>query len=178
MRLFTALDIPSEIVRNLEELLERLKPAARMNWIPAANLHITVKFIGQWPEERLDDLRGALASVPPRPPVAVALRGLGFFPRSFWCGVEAPELPALAAEVDACTAQLGIAPEKRAFNPHLTLGKFKERPDLRVLTETIAAMPALEFGSFTSESFCLYQSTLKPSGSVYTRLAEFPLTKS
>jgi 2'-5' RNA ligase len=177
MRLFTALDLPGDLVRNLEDLLRRLKPTARIHWSPPANLHITTKFIGQWPEERLDELKAALYGIPHRPPIAVTVRGLGFFPRSFWCGIDAPDLPSLAADTDACTSVLGVPTEKRAFNPHLTLGKIKERPDLKPLAEAIARMPSLEFGSFAAGAFSLYQSTLKPSGSVYTKLAEFPLTK-
>src|ERR1700755_691200 len=108
MRLFIALDITQEILSRLEQLIARLKPAARINWSPAANLHITTKFIGEWPEERLDELKSALASIPSRPPIAVSIHGLGFFPtpkspRNFWCGVDAPGLGELAADTDAAT---------------------------------------------------------------------------
>jgi len=53
MRLFTGLDLPADVVHNLEQLLQRLRPTARIHWSLAANLHITTKFIGEWPEERL-----------------------------------------------------------------------------------------------------------------------------
>jgi 2'-5' RNA ligase len=113
---------------------------------------------------------------------------VGFFPnphspRIFWCGIEAPGLPELAADTDLATASLGVAPEKRAFSPHLTLARItlthiKERVELQPLREAIAALTTLEVGSFPARSFFLYQSTLRPAGSVYTKLAEFPLTKS
>lgn len=64
MRLFTALDLPPEIVDRLGQLIARLKPVARIKWSPPANLHVTTKFIGEWPEERLDELKSALASIP------------------------------------------------------------------------------------------------------------------
>jgi 2'-5' RNA ligase len=54
------------------------------------------------------------------------------------------------------------------------LARIKERLDLQALREAIAALPELEFGSFTPAGFCLYQSQLRPGGSVYTKLAEFP----
>ena len=60
MRLFTGLDLPAEVVGNLEELLQQLRPTARIQWSPPANLHITTKFIGEWPEERLEELKAAL----------------------------------------------------------------------------------------------------------------------
>ena len=151
MRLFTGLDLPGDLVANLEELLRRLKPAARIQWSPPANLHVTTKFIGEWPEERLDELKAALAGLPGRAVIPVRIRRLGFFPnphapRIFWCGIEAPGLPELAADTDSATAALGIAREKRAFSPHLTLARIKERVELQPLREAIAALPSLEFG--------------------------------
>ncbi len=183
MRLFTGLDLPGDLVANLEELLRRLKPAARINWSPPANLHVTTKFIGQWPEDRLGELKAALAGLPGRDAVPVRIRRVGFFPnphspRIFWCGIEAPGLPELAADTDSATAALGIPRENRPFSPHLTLARIKERVELQPLREAIAALASQEFGSFQAASFNLYQSTLRPSGSVYTKLAEFPLTKS
>ena len=62
MRLFIGIDLTLEVIANLEGLLERLKPAAQINWSPPSNMHITTKFIGEWPEERLGELTGALAS--------------------------------------------------------------------------------------------------------------------
>ena len=182
MRLFTGLEMPAEVVRNLERLLERLRPTARINWSPPANLHITTKFIGQWPEERLAELQAALAKLPSREPIEVAIHRVGFFPnphspRSFWCGIEAPALAGLAADTEGATSSLGIAAETRQFSPHLTLARIKDRPNLQALREAVAALPSLDFGRFEAHSFFLYQSTLHPAGSVYTKLAEFPLSK-
>ncbi|MDR3699205.1 MAG: RNA 2',3'-cyclic phosphodiesterase [Candidatus Sulfopaludibacter sp.] len=182
MRLFTGLDLPAEVVRNLEQLLRQLRPAARIGWSPPANLHITTKFIGEWPEQRLGELQQALTSLPARPLIPVHVRKVGFFPnphspRNFWCGIDAPGLPELAADTGRATAALGIPVEKRDFSPHLTLARIKERLDLQPLREAIAAQPSLEFGEFTAGSFFLYRSQLHPTGSVYTKLAEFPFSK-
>jgi RNA 2',3'-cyclic 3'-phosphodiesterase len=179
MRLFTGLDLPGAVVGNLEELLRRLKPTARIHWSPPSNLHVTTKFIGEWPEERLGELKDALRGLPDRAPIAVRIRGLGFFPnphspRIFWCGIEAPGLDGLAGETDAATAALGIEREKRPYSPHLTLARIKEAGDLQPLRKAVAGLESLEFGDFEAGSFFLYQSTLRPTGSVYTKLAEFP----
>lgn len=183
MRLFTGLDLPGEVVSRLEDLLRRLKPAARINWSPPANLHITTRFIGEWPEERLPELTSALAAIPSRPALHVSIRQVGFFPnlrapRNFWAGIDAPGLPELAADIDIVLADLGLEREKRPYSPHLTLARIKEPQPLQSLQQAIASLPSLEFGTFPAASFFLYRSTLKPSGSVYTKLAEFPLTKS
>ena len=182
MRLFTGLDLPAETVRNLEALLEKLRPTARLNWSPPKNLHITTKFIGEWPDARLGELKAALSALGPRPPLAVRVRRLGFYPganapRVFWCGVEAPGLEALAAETDGATGALGVPAESRVYLPHLTLARIKERLDLRALHDAIARLDSIEFGRFEARSFFLYHSRLQPGGSVYTKLAEFPLSK-
>jgi 2'-5' RNA ligase len=182
MRLFTGLDLPADVVHNLEQLLQRLRPTARIHWSLTANLHITTKFIGEWPEERLGELKSALAVLEPQPPIPVHIRKVGFFPnphapRVFWCGIEAPGLETLAEHTDGATVALGIARETRAFSPHLTLARIKERLDLQPLRQAIVGLASLDFGEFQAASYFLYQSTLKPSGSVYTKLAEFPLAK-
>jgi len=183
MRLFVGLDLPAVVVRNLEALLDRLRPAAPIQWSPPANLHITTKFIGEWPEERLGELRAALDGLPPRAPISLRIHGLGFFPnprspRVFWCGIEAAGLAALAEDTERATAALGIASEARPFSAHLTLARIKERLNLAPLRDAIAALPSFEFGEFEARSFFLYRSQLRSGGSVYTKLSEFPLTKS
>ncbi|MFN7992828.1 MAG: RNA 2',3'-cyclic phosphodiesterase [Bryobacteraceae bacterium] len=183
MRLFVGLDIPPEIIRKLEELVTRLRPSARIKWSPAANLHITTRFIGEWPEERISELQAVLRAVPGHPSIPIHVRRLGFFPnphspRVFWAGVEsAPDLAALARETDDVLKPLGLEPEGRPFSPHLTLARIKEPVPLQSLREQIAALPSLDFGSFTADRFFLYQSRTSPAGSVYTKLAAFPLTK-
>jgi 2'-5' RNA ligase len=186
MRLFTAIDLPAEVVRNLESLLARLRPVARVRWSPLANLHITTRFIGEWPAERLPELEAALAALPRAAAIPIHVRKLGFFPnphapRVFWAGVEAsPGLAALAAETDRALRAVGLEPEGRPFSPHLTLARIVESKapvSLRELRETIAGLPSLEFGDFAADRFHLYQSRLSPAGSVYTKLAEFPLAK-
>ena len=176
------MDLPGDVVCSLEQLLDRLRPAAPINWSPPANLHITTKFIGEWPEERLAELKAALGGLPSREAIEVQIRRVGFFPnphspRSFWCGIEAAGLCGLAADTDRAISALGVAGETRDFSPHLTLARIKERPHLQALREAVAALPSLDFGRFQAGSFFLYRSTLRPAGSVYTKLAEFPLSK-
>src|SRR5215212_843773 len=103
MRLFTAIDIPGDILATLERILDQLRPAAPISWSRTANLHVTVKFIGSWPDERLEELKAALASIPPSGPVPVEIRGLGFRRKIFLCGVVAPQLAGLAAAIESVT---------------------------------------------------------------------------
>jgi 2'-5' RNA ligase len=181
MRLFVGLDLPDGTVHSLDALLARLRPTARIHWSPLANLHITTKFVGEWPEARIEEMKAALAAVEWRTPIDVHVHRVGFFPnphapRVFWCGIEAPRLDGLAAATDRATAALGVPAETRPFSPHLTLARIKDRLDLQPLREAIAALPSLEFGRFTAAGFFLYESKLRPAGSVYTKLAEFKLS--
>jgi 2'-5' RNA ligase len=183
MRLFTGLDLPSDIVTNLEDLLVRLKPTAQINWSPPRNLHITTKFIGEWPEERLAELKTALTGLPARAPIPVSIDKLGFFPnphspRVFWAGIHAGDsLASLARDTESALLPLGIAKEERAYSPHLTLARIKTPGKQPALLQAVAKLPSLEFGTFVADRFYLYQSRTGPSGSVYTKLAEFPFAK-
>src|ERR1700721_1136308 len=150
MRLLTALDLPDDMLAKLDALLARLRPTAPIRWTQAANLHITVKFIGEWPEERLDELKGGLAGVPRRDAISVHVRDLGAFlnpnkPRIFWCGVDAPGLAELVADTEAAMAAVGIAKEEHAYSPHLTLARIKGGFDLTALRTGVVAESTLVF---------------------------------
>ena len=182
MRLFTAIDIPEQIRHELGGAIARLRESAVARWNHPDKLHITTKFIGEWPEPRLEELKAGLSALPPRAPLSIHIRELGFFPnprspRVFWCGIDAPGLDALAAATDRGCAALGIASENRPFSPHLTLARIKERVNLEPLREAMAALPDRDFGKFEVRGFFLYLSKLRPTGSVYTKLAEFPFSK-
>ncbi len=181
MRLFVAVDLPDPLVAALARLIDRLRPTARIRWSPPENLHITTKFIGEWPEPRLGEVESALAALPRREPFEIQVRGLGFFPnphhpRVFWAAVHAPAaLGELARQTDDAVARLGVERESRAFSPHLTLARIKEPVPMQPLREAIAALPDTDFGAFTVDRFYLYRSQLHPGGSIYSRLKEFPL---
>ncbi len=179
MRLFTAIDLPVDLVAALARLIGRLRPTARIKWSPEANLHITTKFIGEWPEDKLEQLTGALAPLGAREPFPLEVRGLGFFPnphspRVFFAAVHAPQtLVELAHETDAVLANIGVAAEKKPFSPHLTLARIKEPVPMQALRQAIADLESTKLGSFTVDRFYLYRSQLNPSGSVYTKLSDF-----
>ena len=184
MRLFTAIALPPKVRGNLERLLARLKPAAPIKWSPAKNLHITTKFIGEWEEERLDELRAALEAIEPVGEIEIAVRGLGWFPnerapRVFWAGIEAGAgLAELARRTEQRLAGLGIPVERRKFSPHLTLARIKGRVDLGPLRKAVSGLPSTEFGSFVADRFHLYVSELTPAGSIYTPLDEFEIVRA
>jgi 2'-5' RNA ligase len=180
MRLFTGIDLPDDAVNVFERLLARFRPLAHLKWVPAYNLHITARFIGELPEARLDEIKDALSEVAPREGFRIDLRGLGWFPnprkpRVFWAGVDAgPELPKLARDIDAALMPLGLAAEEgREFSPHLTLARIKQPVPLDKLHDIVAKMESTDFASFTANRFYLYRSQPGAAGSIYTKLSEF-----
>lgn len=179
MRIFIALDIPREIRTRLTEFMDRaraLSPDAR--WARVEGLHVTLKFIGEVTEARVQDIQAALASIKTKPFI-VRFDGVGFFPnanaaRVFWAGVDGDdELPQLASAVDAALEKTGITREAKPYHPHLTLARAGAHSlrELGALTEN----PAPHFGTMTAREFFLYQSQPQKGGSRYTKLERFEL---
>ena len=180
MRLFTGIDLPEDVRERLERLLMHLRPAAHLKWSPVYNLHVTLKFIGEWPEEKLPQLEAALHSIPPRAEIPVEVKSLGWFPnthhpRVFWAAVLGGDaLAALARDTDVALGPLAIPKEDRAFTAHLTLARIKDPVPLDALRTAIAQLESIEFGNFLADRFYLFRSQPGPAGSIYTKLSEYP----
>jgi 2'-5' RNA ligase len=194
MRLFIALDIDDAMRQRIARFLEGVRdfaPAAR--WVCEESLHVTLKFIGQTPDQAVPRFEQGLAMLH-KSCFELTLRGYGFFPtpksaRVFWIGIQSgAELTGLAAAVDDVTTSLGVPRETHAFSPHLTLARKsggsgapgKRHGDgpnkaFQRLQEKLATMPTPEFGTMTAREFFLYQSQLSRSGSRYTKLHRFAL---
>ena len=182
MRLFVALQIPSSVRENLAALIQEMRSIApELKWVRPENLHVTLKFLGETPPEKLDALRDTLAAARSAQPLHLRFHGVGFFPndkrpRVFWAGLtSSPDLAPLAHEIDLATAALGFPPETRAFTPHLTLARFNQPAispqQLHAAAENSATR---EFGTLNTATFHLVRSQLKPTGAEYTTLQSFP----
>src|SRR4029077_16233264 len=115
MRLFVALEIPSEVRENLTDLIKTLRAISpQTRWVRTENLHVTLKFIGEIPEVKVAVIREALAGVRREQGVMLAVRGRGSFPaetrpRVFWAGIAAsPNRRALADDIEKATESVGI----------------------------------------------------------------------
>ena len=180
MRLFVALDIPESVRAALVECSAALAKTCRTaRWVRLEGAHITLKFIGEVPEERAEEIRAALGEIRGFTPVELHFAGLGFFPnakrpRVLWAGIEAgPELAQLAAAVEDRVAKLGIEREDREFRPHITLARLESPKGLDALRDAIEKLGTPDFGRTTVREFCLYRSVLKRSGAEYTRVASY-----
>jgi 2'-5' RNA ligase len=188
VRLFVALEIPAAVRDNLAAQIETLRDLSakvadkRPRWVRPENLHVTLKFIGEVSPTKLDRIRSALSAIRSDAPVNLQFRGLGFFHNEdrasvLWAGLDASaNLASLAGDIDRTLESQGIARERRAFTPHLTLARI-EPPGLHEkLCTAIQEDRAREFGSFQTREFHLIESMLKPSGAEYTTLVSFPFT--
>src|SRR5713226_1496242 len=120
MRVFIAVDLPDELRKELATLQRELEPLTdTARWVAPESIHITLKFLGEVPEKRVEDIDGALTGLTWKP-FTVTVRTVGFFPgnrspRVFWAGMEAPTMQNLAEELDSRMEPLGFEKEKRAF---------------------------------------------------------------
>lgn len=125
-RLFTALELPADIVFSLS-LLRGGLPGAR--WIDVENYHVTLRFIGDVDQRTADAVADTLVQVS-RPSFSVTLDGLGSFgsrkPHSVWAGITmTPQLCELRSEQERRMQRIGLEPERRKFAPHVTLARLK-----------------------------------------------------
>jgi len=184
LRLFVAIDIPATVRAELARLIEQLRQIeGRARWVRPEGMHVTLKFLGETPAEKLPGVRTALAKINSPNPVEIRFRGLGFFPndrrpRVLWVGVEAsPNLAELAQKVDHELSQMGFPAEERPFAPHLTLARLSAPSRWDALVRATEKLSSQEFGASRESEFYLIESFLKPSGAEYKRVASFPFAK-
>jgi RNA 2',3'-cyclic 3'-phosphodiesterase len=185
VRTFVALDIPDAIREGIRGFVSKLRPACpTARWIGMDGAHITLKFIGEVPDQSVPAISAALSHVRGAAPIAVDFRGVKFtpnerHPRVLWIGIDAQQqLAELARAIESALEPIGIVREQREFSPHLTLARFKQGNSIASLIRAIAAAGPLEFGHVRAETFHLYRSILKPAGAEYTRLETFRFAES
>lgn len=177
-RLFVALR-PPRPVRDI--LLAAMHGIAGARWQNDEQLHLTLRFIGEVDHHMAEDIAAALGALY-APAMTARIAGVGLFerqgrPHMIWAGVEPHEpLAALHRKVDQRLARVGVAPETRAFTPHVTLARLNRgsgpvAPFLALNSDL--ASPAFEFGHVT-----LYESELGHGGSRYHPVARYPLENS
>jgi 2'-5' RNA ligase len=186
VRCFIAVKLPGEATESLREAQARLRGAeAGWKWVDPEAFHITLKFLGQVERQRLEATwQSVRAAVSGTKAFAVALRGLGAFPnlrapRVAWAGISggATELAALAAKIEEACSQHRFEREKRPFAAHLTLGRAREAGPSPELAAIVGELGETEFGGGPIDKVLLMESTLRPTGAVYSVVGEQPLER-
>lgn len=187
MRCFVAIELPDFIRSRLADLQTRLQTLDRaVRWAPAEHIHLTLKFLGETPDPQVPEVCSVIQAVARTlPPIRLTVRGAGCFPpsgpaRILWAGIQGPpeELAACHRACEQALAELGFAPENRAFRPHLTIGRSRDRAGARGIRHTIEQFCDAELGTFTASELVVFQSVLSQLGPTYTALTRAELRTS
>jgi 2'-5' RNA ligase len=175
LRLFVGIGFPPELKLRLSLLCSGI-PKAR--WVDPGNLHLTLRFIGEIPEDLAADVDAALAHLRARR-FLLRLAGTGVFggdrPHNLWVGVERnPDLFALRDKIEQTLVRTGLPPEPRKFAPHVTLARLN-KPPLDKLAEYLAVHAGFRADPLPVTAFSLIASYPTKAGSVYEDQADYPL---
>ncbi|ULA69765.1 MAG: RNA 2',3'-cyclic phosphodiesterase [Nitrospira sp.] len=202
IRAFLAVELPPELRAALsavqQDLKRRLERAAvgqsRMSWVQPASMHLTVKFLGDTPEDLLELLHAKISkTAAEHPMIQIPFSRLGTFPRlqqprvlwvgppeSWEQGNEGDRLQALYRAVEEVCRAVGLAAEARPFSPHLTLARIKEgeRQIGHELAQSRVLDQPVTIGLLPMQSLVMMRSELRSTGSVYTKLWDCSLARS
>jgi 2'-5' RNA ligase len=174
-RLFVAVRPPGAIRRLLLAAMGGISGA---RWQSDEQIHLTLRFIGEVDRHRAGDILAALGAIH-HPRFEIALNGLGMFERrgraeTVWAGVTPHEpLKTLHNKIDSAIARIGVAPEQRAYLPHITLARLKRSSgSVRGLIEQSGGLASPPFGV---DHFALFESQLTPEGAAYTEIERYSL---
>jgi 2'-5' RNA ligase len=174
-RLFVAIRPPAAVRRLLLGAMGGISGA---RWQSEDQLHLTLRFIGEVDPHRADDIHAALGAVH-QASFEIALSGIGAFERrgqaeTVWAGVAPHEpLKSLHKKIDAALARVGVAPDERAYLPHITLARLRRGSGH--VGNLLEQSGALASPPFPVADFALYESTLTPEGAVYSIVERYPL---
>jgi 2'-5' RNA ligase len=183
VRTFIAVDLPAEVKTQIGGIIAELKPlSSSIRWVRSEGLHMTLKFLGEIPQERLPEIfaateRAALS----RTPFSFVLARMGGFPnlrrpRVLWIGVQdgGEHLKGLQVAVEGALVACGFPGERRTFSPHLTIGRVRSPKGLEPVLDRL---PSISYQSeeITVSSVQVMRSQLQPTGAVYTTLKAFPM---
>ena len=152
-------------------------PGAR--WVPIANYHLTLRFIGEVPAFRAEEIDAALAAMRSRS-FTLELAGAGTFAKSgretaLWIGVARnPALDHLAGKIETTLQRAGLPAERRRFTPHITLARLDNAP-VDKLADFLQAHNLFRAAPIAIGHFTLFSSQLGKEASVYTPEVEYKL---
>jgi RNA 2',3'-cyclic 3'-phosphodiesterase len=189
IRSFIAIKIPSEIQKRIDTKVADIRNhlvGTPIRWLPAENIHLTLKFLGNVIPEKLNHLADILcAEVNHYIPFLLPIEGLGMFPnnqkpRIIWVGLErSDELITLYHGVEKVCAKIGFVSDDHSFSPHITIARVRptiNSNDILKVRQSISFC-TFNFGKPLISSVTLFKSVLRPSGPVYTELYSIPLSQ-
>jgi 2'-5' RNA ligase len=187
-RLFCAIELPAEVRSRVGEHIARLRdavPSAHASWSREGNMHLTLKFLGEIPQTRVDNLSlAASRAVAELSTFKLVVEGAGCFPKAgsprvLWIGVNDPsgKLTELHGLLEAECAKEGFAKEQRTFHPHFTLARLRQPQGARALASAHKQIGFDPIKISVSELLVI-RSELSSGGSKYTIVSRHLLTGS
>jgi len=179
IRTFIALELSDGAKQELVRLEETFKQAdADVKWVAPESIHLTLKFLGSIPEEKVPDITACLKKIiSDKTSFDVVLGVVGVFPgwdraKVLWAGISdgAEHVKDIADEVSAAMESEGFEKETRDFRPHVTIGRIKSaknRDKLKKIVESTKVNPV----SSRISSIILFRSDLSKTGAVHTPIA-------
>ena len=177
IRLFVGLKIPADVAAQLEIMCNGV-PGAR--WVNPANMHLTLRFIGETEEQEAEEIDAHLSKVSAES-FDLELRELGTFGRgrkirALWVGVSASlPLNHLHAKIESAVVRSDQPSEKRKFTPHVTLARFSHVEPSRI-ESYLAGNNLFPARTFRVGEFTLFESSRGKGGPTYTRLTTYALS--
>lgn len=174
MRLFVAIDIGHEVREEIEKLRSKLMPLQSLKLVFPENIHLTLKYLGEVKEEKVEKVKNALSEVA-FSDFKLETTRLGGFPKIFWLGVKlTKDLAQLREHVQRAMKPFAMH-DPRSYKPHLTLARFNtlspyEQKHLQRIVKSIWIRK-----KWKVEDFILYKSTMTHDGPVYDIIARFPI---
>jgi 2'-5' RNA ligase len=152
--------------------------AAKMKIVKSDNIHFTLRFFGDTPLARLDQIKTCLDEIEFNP-FEIEVAGVGSFPnrrrpRIIWIGVthNAPKFLKLKDVIDSSLDDIGYHPEKRKYTPHATIARVRHVKDSRRIADNLEYLADEVIGLMTITRVTMMKSTLTPSGPIYESLWE------
>jgi 2'-5' RNA ligase len=186
IRVFLGVSFPLAVTRRIADEAAALRAEVeragwKVAWVPAQNLHVTVKFLGMVEAPSVEGIAGRLGrELAARPSFELEARGMGAFPgplsaRVLWVGVKpSPALAALQQDVERWLEETGFPREQRPFHPHVTVGRVKE-PGGEPIAPLLAARESAVYGAGRISEIVIYESRTSRSGSEYAALHRIPI---
>ena len=177
MRLFVGLELPLWLKERFAGLAGGL-PGAR--WVPPENYHLTLRFIGETPGYRAEEIDHALSALKARG-FSLTFAGMGTFHKggrttALWAGVErSAQLDLLQSKIENALQRAGLEPERRRFSPHVTLARLDNSVPEAKLAAFVQEHNLFRSEPVPIEHFTLFSSRLGKEQSVYTAEVEYGL---
>lgn len=185
MRCFIAINIDDTLKKEIDESVVTLKKGGwDVKWVPSENLHVTLKFLGNTPEDSVQRIKESLSLITPYlEPFTLKLSGVGLFPdkrrpRVIWIDLlDSFRLKILKEKIEESLLSIGFEREDRPFSPHLTIGRIRSPKGNDSLFNAIETLKDKDFGNIGVDKISLMKSELKPTGAQYTTITEFYLKR-